>query len=232
MTRKIITMKVASIIFDLDGTLLDTIQGLADTTNQVLQQFNFPEHASADYKLFIGNGLRRLIENAVPVGTSSTRVDQCCQLFEKIYVENWKSKCCPYDGINAMLDALQKRGIPLAILSNKPHQFTKLFVEEFFPKGTFRYVYGQRDGFAKKPDPLMAVKIAKMLQVNTHSMMFVGDSGVDIRTGKNANMKTAGVSWGFRSVEELRENEPDILINHPLELLNHDIFTHRITSLY
>lgn len=219
-------MKISSIIFDLDGTLLDTIGGLKDTTNKVMQQFNFPLHSSADYKLFIGNGLRKLIERAVPFGTSQVTIDKCCEEFEKIYSRQWMSNCCPYDGINAMLAALQNQGIPLAILSNKPHQFTTLFVEEFFPKGVFRAVFGQRDGFAKKPDPAMAQEIVKMLQVDSHSTLFVGDSGVDIQTGKNAKMKTAGVSWGFRPVEELLGNDPDILINHPIELLDHVIFTH------
>jgi len=218
-------MKVSSIIFDLDGTLLNTLGGLADTTNAVMQQFNFPHHSLENYKIFVGNGLKKLIERSVPMGTSSMIIDQCCREFEKIYSRQWMSNCFPYDGIHDMLDSLQKQGVPLAILSNKPHQFTKFFVEEFFPKEVFRYVFGQRDGFAKKPNPSVAIEIAKMLQVDIHTTLFVGDSGVDIQTGKNANMKTAGVSWGFRPVEELVQNAPDIIINHPTEILKNVIFS-------
>lgn len=219
-------IKITSIIFDLDGTLLDTIDDLADSTNQVLQGFNFPVHSVQSYKLFVGNGLRTLIERAVPVGTAVETVDTCCVEFERIYAQQWKSKCSLYTGINDMLAALQKRGIPLAILSNKPHQFTQLFVEEFFPRGLFRYAFGQRQGFPKKPHPAGAVEIANLLQMNTENILFVGDSDVDIQTGKNAGMKTAAVSWGFRPVEELLENNPDILINHPLDLLDNAIFTY------
>lgn len=219
-------MKISSIIFDLDGTLLDTIEGLADTTNEVLQHFDFPLHSLEKYKLFVGNGLRVLIERATPGGASAAVIDQCCLEFEKIYSKRWMSKCCPYDGINDMLATLQKRDIPLAVLSNKPHQFTKLFVEEFFAKDMFQVVFGQRDGFAKKPAPDVALEIAKKLQVPNNTTLFVGDTAVDIQTGKNAKMKTAAVSWGFRPVEELLGNNPDILINHPKELLDNVIFTH------
>ena len=214
-------MEVLSIIFDLDGTLLDTIDGLSDTVNEVMQDFNFPAHSRAEYKNFIGNGLNKLIERAVPQGTSAETIQQCCNAFKVLYAKSWKSNCCPYAGINDMLAELQKRRVNLAVLSNKPHEFTKLFVEEFFPGNIFQAVYGQREGFGKKPDPAMAIEIANMLQEDTHKILFVGDSGVDIQTGKNAQMKTAGVSWGFRPVEELLENSPDLIINHPLELLDY-----------
>jgi phosphoglycolate phosphatase len=210
----------------LDGTLLDTLDGLADSTNKMLQQYDFPVHTSEAYKQFIGNGLRLLIQRAVPDGVAENIIDECCEIFKEIYAKDWKSKCCPYDGINAMLASLQNRRVPLAILSNKPHEFTKLFVKEFFPEGTFRHIFGQRNGFDKKPAPGVALEIAKMMKMNTDTILFVGDSGVDIQTGKNAGMKTAGVSWGFRPLEELAENQPDLILNHPLELLDHVIFTH------
>ena len=218
-------MNVSSIIFDLDGTLLDTLGGLADTTNKVMQHFNFPKHSIENYRLFIGNGMKKLIERSVPVGTPSMVIEQCCKEFEIVYSNQWMSNCIPYDGVNDMLDSLQNQGIPLAILSNKPHQFTQLFVDEFFPKDIFKCVFGQREGFGKKPDPSVAVEIAKILRADINTTLFVGDSGVDIQTGKNANMKTAGVSWGFRPYEELVQNAPDILINHPTELLDNVIFS-------
>jgi phosphoglycolate phosphatase len=191
-----------------------------------MQHYNFPAHSCAEYKCFIGNGLQKLIERAAPVGTSTEIIEQCCYTFKELYAKSWRSKCCPYEGINDMLPELKKRGITLAVLSNKPHEFTKLFVEEFFPGDTFQVVFGQREGFAKKPDPAVAIEIANMLQVTTNNTLFVGDSGVDIQTGKNAQMKTAGVSWGFRPVEELLENAPDLLINHPLELIDYVTASH------
>lgn len=218
-------MDVLSIIFDLDGTLLDTLRGLTETTNHVMQECNFPEHSSNSIKQFVGDGMRSLITRAAPGGTSMESIEKCCRLFEKHYAENWQSNCCPYDGISAMLTALEKQEIPLAILSNKPHLFTQMFVDHFFPQGTFQHVYGQRDGFEKKPDPEVAIEIAKELGVTTEYILFVGDSGVDIQTGKNAGMKTAGVTWGFRSREELLLHKPDILLNHPSELFDHVIFT-------
>ncbi len=219
-------MKISSIIFDLDGTLLDTIGGLVDTTNYVMQEFNFPQHSTEMYKQFIGNGMRTLIERAAPANTSFGCIDECCKVFNNYYIENWKDKCCPYDGINDMLSALQKQAIPLAVLSNKPHQFTQLFVKEFFPEDVFQLVFGQREGISKKPEPEAAMEIARTFEMNTDTMLFIGDSGVDIQTGKNAGMKTAGVSWGFRPRQELVDNNPDLLLNHPLELLDHVIFTH------
>jgi phosphoglycolate phosphatase len=117
-----------------------------------------------------------------------------------------------------MVAALQMHGVKLAVLSNKPDAFAKLFVDEFFPRGQFSIVYGQRQGVPKKPDPTVALAIAAQLNVRPQETLFVGDSGVDIQTGKAADMLTAGVSWGFRSVQELTENNADILVHNPLEL--------------
>lgn len=216
-------MQITSIIFDLDGTLLDTLKGLADTTNKVMQQHNFPTHSINEYKTYIGNGLVKLVERSVPENTPQDTVEQCCADFGEIYKESWRDGCCPYQGIDDMLAAIHDGGISLAVLSNKPHEFTKLFVAHFFPKIKFKAVYGQRPGYDKKPEPGVALEIAKIMSTMPENILFVGDSGVDIQTGKNANMQTAAVSWGFRPLEELEANNPDIIINHPTELLNHVI---------
>jgi phosphoglycolate phosphatase len=207
-----------SLIFDLDGTLLDTLVDLAETCNEVLLNHHFPTHPTTAYKTFVGDGLQMLMKRITPVGTNDAVIQQCCSSFTNLYSLNWKRNSCPYEGINDMLSALKKHGVRLAVLSNKPHDFTKLFVDEFFPHGQFPIVYGQRDGFPKKPHPAVALEIAAQLDARPQEMLFVGDSGVDIQTGKAAKMLTAGVAWGFRSVEELTENNADILVNNPLEL--------------
>jgi len=211
-------MKYLSIIFDLDGTLLDTLTDLAETANEVLKRYKFPPHRHSAYKNFIGDGLVVLMQRITPPGTEEKVIQQCCDVFTRLYSQSWNRNCCPYEGINDMLSALKSRGIKLNVLSNKPHEFTKHFVDEFFPGELFSMVYGQRNGFAKKPDPAVALQIAGECGVNPREMLFVGDSAVDIRTGKAAGMVTAGVSWGFRSVQELMENNADVIVNSPLEL--------------
>ncbi len=124
-----------------------------------------------------------------------------------------------------MLATLKNQRVSLAVLSNKPHEFTKLFVDAFFPQGLFSVVYGQREGFPRKPDPTVALEIAERLGNRPQDTVFVGDSGVDMMTGKAAGMAAAGVSWGFRSVQELTDNNADIIVHHPLELEQYVLFS-------
>lgn len=217
-------MRHLSIIFDLDGTLLDTLADIADSCNEVLIQHHFPTHPLPAYKGFVGNGLYTLIERMTPADTADHVIQGCAALFTEIYSQNWKRKSCLYDGINAMLSALKGHGKQLAVLSNKPHEFTTLCVDEFFPEGLFSIVYGQRTGFAKKPDPTVALTIAAHLSSRPQDTVFVGDSGVDMKTAKAAGMTAVGVSWGFRSVEELRVNKADIIVHNPLELEQYVLF--------
>lgn len=216
-------MSHLSIIFDLDGTLLDTLAGLAETCNTVLTNYGFPVHREENYKHFIGDGLRVLMERIVPEPAKENHIEECCTLFTELYGQSWKRNCCPYEGILDMLSALNVESIDLAVLSNKPHAFTKKFVEEFFPQGIFSLVYGQRDGFPKKPDPTVALEIVEKLGGKPKTTLFVGDTGVDIQTGKAAGMLTAGVSWGFRDRQELSDNKADIIVDSPLELVNYAI---------
>ena len=217
-------MPYSSVIFDLDGTLLDTLCDLALTCNEVLSFHHFPTHPEPAYKSFVGNGLQSLIEKITPADTSEYVLNRCCSLFTELYAQNWQRNSCPYAGINDMLSALKTHGVMLAILSNKPHEFTKLFVDEYFPKNLFSVVYGQRNGFPKKPDPGVALEIAAMLHSQPQETLFVGDSGVDIMTGRRAKMSTVGVSWGFRSVQELSECKADIIVHNPLELEKYVLF--------
>jgi phosphoglycolate phosphatase len=212
-----------SIIFDLDGTLLDTLRDLAQSANKVLQSHGFAIHDEQDYKMFVGSGLQQLITRIVPQASSDELIERCCQEFVEIYTSNWKSNCCPYPGVTDMLSTLKRRDIKMAVLSNKPHLLTPLFIDEFFPAETFELVYGQRPEFAKKPDPVVPLQIAAKLGTSPENTFFVGDSAIDMQTASNAGMRSVGVTWGFRSETELRDNKAEIIINHPLELLNYVI---------
>ncbi len=214
-------MAPLSIIFDLDGTLLDTLHDIAETANAVLIHHGFPVHSQHDYKSFVGDGLNVLIRRITPLGTKEDIINKCCQTFFQLYANTWMNTCRPYDGIEDMLAALKKQRVRLAVLSNKPHAFTRLFVERYFSREIFACVYGQRDGYPKKPDPTVALEIAKSLGVRPEEMFFVGDTPIDIKTGKASGMTTVGVSWGFRSTNELAEEKPDLILNSPMELLEY-----------
>jgi phosphoglycolate phosphatase len=210
-----------TIIFDLDGTLLDTLSGIATTCNIVLAKQGFPLHPIEDYRYFVGEGLKALMEKITPAGTGKDTIDACCGSFTELYADHWKNSCTVYAGMAELLLALRKNGFRLAVLSNKPHAFTSLIVEDFFPGQIFSLVYGHREGFARKPDPAVALEIAAKLGAQPAETIFIGDSGVDIRTGKAAGMLTVGVTWGFRRKAELQENQADLIINSPMELLHH-----------
>lgn len=214
-------MIYSSIIFDLDGTLLDTLTDIAESVNEVLTIKNFPTCSRENYKTFIGDGLHNLILRSVPDGTKESIIADCCKKFTEIYSENWKKNCCPFLGINTMLTDLSARQIKMAVLSNKPHAFTRLFVEEFFPEDMFEIVFGQRDGVNKKPHPAGALAIAEFLQTQPENILFVGDSDVDIQTGNAAGMGTAGVSWGYRNISELLENNAQVIVNSPSEIVEY-----------
>jgi len=214
-------MRTVSIIFDLDGTLLDTLKDLAETGNDVLLRQGFSIHPIDDYRRFVGDGLAKLVERMLPQGVDEKTVTQSVQLFGDIYKERWQRNCCLYSGIGDMLAALTEKSIPVAVLSNKPHAFTLQFCERFFPENPFSVVLGQRDGFPKKPAPDGALEICSRLHCLPENCFFVGDSNVDMMTAKNSGMTAVGVAWGFRGVEELRAHGADFIINEPLELMQY-----------
>ncbi len=209
-----------AVIFDLDGTLLDTLQDLAESCNLLRAEKNMPALPDCDYRLLVGNGLDILMRRVLALKREDD-VPRYVQRFREIYQQRWQRNCCPYPGIDAMLVRLMELQLPLAVLSNKPHAFTGLFIDRFFPDVPFARVCGQRQDVARKPDPAGAVKILHELGCTASRSVFVGDSGVDMQTGKAAGMYAVGVSWGFRGVEELRENGADIIIDSPLELVEY-----------
>ena len=214
-------MPPLAVLFDLDGTLLDTLADIASAANAALAGEAMPTHAAIRYREFIGDGVAMLFRRALPpdqVGDEA-RVDRCVACFHEAYATSWNETTQPYPGIGELLDALAGRGIPLAILSNKPDEFTRLCASAFLGGWTWGAIVGQREGVPRKPDPTSALAIADQLGMPPADFVYVGDSSVDMRTARSAGMKAVGVSWGFRSVLELQSTGAEAIIDHPLELL-------------
>jgi phosphoglycolate phosphatase len=216
-------MPYRAAIFDLDGTLVDSLRDLADTANQVLAECGYPIHSVDAYRYFVGDGLRTLIERIAPAGLTEREYDNCLQRFKEIYPLNWRRNSCPYPGIHAMLAGLKNAGLRLAVLSNKPHSSILEFVDYFFPGGIFPIVFGQRPEVEKKPSPAGALEIATMMAVAPSECLYIGDTAVDMQTGKSAGMFTIGVLWGFRERQELVEHRADMLVQHPMEIVEHAV---------
>lgn len=216
-------MAYRAALFDLDGTLVDSLRDLADTANQMLAEYGYPGHPVDAYRYFVGDGLRTLIERIAPAALTAREYDDCLQRFKEIYALNWRRNSCPYPGIRAMLAGLKNAGLGLAVLSNKPHSFTLEFVDYFFPGGIFPIVFGQRPEVEKKPSPAGALEIAAKLAVTPGECLYIGDTAVDMQTGRSAGMFTIGVLWGFRERQELVEHRADMLVHHPMEIVEHAV---------
>ena len=196
-------MNYEAAIFDLDGTLLDTLDDLADSVNQVLIDFGMPVHPAAPYRYFVGDGMLNLVRRAAPPGTGDDTVRAMARLMDDKYAANWANKTRPYDGVPAMLAAFRARGMKMGVLSNKPDAFTGLIIRHYFPETAFDAVFGARETVPRKPDPAGALEIARLFGVPPPRFLYFGDTDTDMKTGVAAGMRTIGVSWGFRPVEEL-----------------------------
>ena len=215
-------MDIRGVIFDLDGTLLDTLDDLVDAANATLAHFGFPGHSPAAYRYFVGDGLTTLIERIVPSqNRSQPEIAACMDTFLQLYGQGWDVKSRPYGGIIEMLQQLRQAGLQLGVLSNKPHAFTQLCVQRFFATDVFDFVFGQREGVPKKPDPTGAKEIAALMRLQPQQILYVGDTATDMQTGNRAGMLTMGVLWGFRERRELEENKAGTIIAHPLEIVRH-----------
>jgi phosphoglycolate phosphatase len=210
------------VIFDLDGTLLDTIEDLGDSVNEVLRRRQFPEHSYHDYREYIGDGMEMLIRRALPreVASDPEAVSEVLADYQVAYGRNWNNKSRPYDGIPECLDRLTQKGLRLAVLSNKPDHFTRLCVSELLPDIDFTMVCGDREGIARKPDPGGALAIAGQIGVDAERTLFAGDSNVDITTAVRAGMVPVGVLWGFRAEDELRAAGALHLVSKPDEIVD------------
>lgn len=216
-------MKYKVAVFDLDGTLLDTIEDLRDSMNSVLEGKGYPTHDSEAYKYFVGNGMRELARRALPEDKRSTdEIDSAVAAMSVNYSKGWAIKTAPYPGIDKLLNSLEEKGIKCAVLSNKPDALTKQVIEKLLPDWSFYPLFGERQamGVPKKPDPAGALEIAQLLNVQPNECLYLGDTGVDMKTANAAGMYPVGVLWGFRKADELLENGAKKLISDPQELLN------------
>ncbi len=212
--------RYAAVIFDLDGTLLDTLTDIGTAANRVLESHQLPTHDIAAYRQFVGNGVEVLMDRATPrrLPTGVTLAALSAQ-FRQIYSESWNLSTKPYPEVPELIAHLQRRGVPLAVLSNKPHRNTLACTEAFFPPQTFVSVLGQRENIPCKPDPAAALEIAGAFGLKPSECLFLGDSDVDMQTAAAAGMAGIGAAWGFRSAAELIANGACCTIDHPLQLL-------------
>jgi phosphoglycolate phosphatase len=211
-------MTIQAVIFDLDGTLLNTIDDLADSMNAALDRMGYSGHTVDAYKVYVGDGVRALAERALPAGAEGD-VERCMDLMREEYSKRWSTKTRPYEGIPGLMQQLRGHGVPLAVLSNKPHRYTLLNIEQYFTAGTFDLVLGARDGVACKPDPAGALEIAKVIGVLPGDVLYVGDTDTDMQTAVAAGMMPVGALWGFRGREELVDAGARHLCEAPCEVV-------------
>lgn len=213
-------MAFKAVIFDLDGTLLDTLEDLANSMNSVLKRHGFPVHEADAYRYLVGDGITMLVTRALPEqNRDEETVFQCREEMIEQYDKHWADNTRPYEGVAEMLTALGSRGIPMTILSNKPDRFTKPTVEKLLSEYRFEIIFGARDSVPIKPDPAGALEIADTLHIPPEEFLYLGDTGTDIKTAISAGMYPVGVLWGFRPREELAEAGAERLIEKPEELL-------------
>lgn len=208
------------VIFDLDGTLLNTIGDLADAVDYVMRSRNLPEHTNAEYRQMVGGGIKRLVERALPEELSKNEqyVEECVTQFRRYYVDNIDRHTIPYEGIPELLRKLQNEGVMLAVASNKFQHGTERLVAKFFGDIEFIAIEGNREGAPLKPDPAIIHNILCKAGVEQCDAVMVGDSGIDIRTAAAANIDSIGVSWGFRFAEELYDAGAKVVVTTSEEL--------------
>ena len=212
-------MTIKGIIFDLDGTLVDTIEDIGDATNTLLKIHGYSQYTTEDFIRWIGNGAAKFIEEAMGEEVEPVQLKNYVSEFKEIYRENLHNKSKLFEGVSELLDELTQRGIKLAILSNKPHHLTEAVVSFYLSKWDFKPVFGQRIDVPRKPDPAGAIEIAYLMGIETDRILFVGDSVGDLKTSVAAGMVPVGVSWGYGLKQPSRVNG-NTIIHHPQELIS------------
>ena len=214
-------MKVSAVLFDLDGTLLDTLGDIAASMNAVLSGKGYPAHPAQLYRKFIGDGIETLVRRALPAGSADADLVAALRgMMRDEYSRRWADTTRPYPGVEALLDGLAARGTPMAVLSNKPDEFTKKMCDHYFKRWRFPIVIGESPALPKKPDPAAALHIARTLNRAPSEFIYLGDSGTDMATAAAAGMYPAGALWGFRDAGELLANGARALLERPEDLLD------------
>lgn len=207
-------------IFDLDGTLTDTLESLTYSVNATLEELGLRKITMEQCRQFVGNGAKVLIEKALKASGDEelTLLDRGMEVYKRIFGENCTYHVIPYDGILEMLDELKRMGIQTAVLSNKPHAQTVDVVADILGKERFVCVNGQREGIERKPEPAGVYEVLKILGLKKEECLYIGDSEVDVETAKRAGVTGVGVTWGFRSEDVLKKAGADYVIETPQEL--------------
>lgn len=209
------------VIFDLDGTLLNTIADLAGATNHALTSCGYPTHETDAYRFFVGNGINKLFERALPeTERNEANIQKIRSIFIPYYNQHNADLSQPYPGIVNVLETLQAHGCRLGVASNKYQEATVKLIRQYFPQISFLRIFGQREGIPAKPAPGVVFEIMQAANVRAEETAYIGDSCVDMQTGQNAGTQTIGVSWGFRPRTELEAYRPDFIADSPEELLD------------
>ncbi len=213
-------MRYRGVIFDLDGTLVNSLEDIADSMNTVLRTYGFPTHDVDDYKSFVGSGMTQLVIRALPEDArDEARIALCRDAVLAEYGANYLKKTRPYDGIIDLITQLSRMNIERAVFSNKVDHLTKKIMAELFPHCHFAVVLGSGPEFPEKPDPKGVLAISSRVKIAPENLIYVGDSDVDMQTARNAGMSPAGALWGFRTKDELMANGAEYLLGHPMDLI-------------
>lgn len=216
MMNQSVTPKFSAVVFDMDGTLLDTLADISHSLNSVLEEEGYPTHSLEECRVMVGFGMRELVRKALPESAHDDAITEpLLKRMQARYAEHWNDSSRPYNGIAELLDAIDRLGLKKAILSNKPDRFTRQCAEELLAPWKFDVIMGFREGIAPKPDPTGALMVADELGVQPASILYVGDSGVDMKTANAAGMYPLGVTWGYRPAEELLATGAAKLVSSP-----------------
>lgn len=210
--------KVKLAIFDMDGTILDTLEDLQDSLNYCLEKMGYPLRSYEEVRSFVGNGIRKLIERAVPSGTSVEEIDKIHRMFMPYYEEHCADKTRPYDGIVKLLTSLKEEGVITAVVSNKAHAAVLDLCKQYFD-GLFDMAVGEQEGMAKKPAPDSVYYVLRELGFSKEEAVYIGDSEVDLATAMNSGLTPYIVTWGFRDEDFLRQKGAEIIVSTPEDLL-------------
>jgi phosphoglycolate phosphatase len=212
---------VRAVIFDLDGTLLNTLPDIAYSINSRLEANGYATHPADAFKRMVGSGIVTAVRRALAAGNGDAPpgvAEQIAREVNETYARNPAGHTVFYDGMRELLDRLQRHSVPMAVLSNKPHELVVLIADELLGDWEFVGIHGQREGVPKKPDPTVALTLARQMHASPGEVLFLGDSDIDMQTAANAGMVAAGAAWGFRGAEELAMAGASVVVNEPLEV--------------